>query len=350
MSRAMNNGQPIGGPALARSASFAATDPARMDTAGIDRAGIDWAGIDRAGIDGTRGDTTRSDAAHGDTTHSDTAHGDTTHGDTAPVLDIRDLQIEAGGRRVVDGVSFSVAPGEFLSLVGESGSGKSLTGRAVLRLLPAGVQQTGGTIHVHGRDLMRASPAQMRALRGPVLGMIFQEPMTSLNPALTIGAQMSEALRLHQRLPHDEVRRRCLAMLERVGIDGGERCLRAYSHEYSGGMRQRIMIASVMLLAPKLLIADEPTTALDTLIQREVLDLMTELAREQGTAVVLITHNLGLVARYTQHAVVMQQGRVVETGRRVSCCANRVSRIRARWSMRCRGAPPSRPLRRNARR
>ncbi|MBN9424930.1 MAG: ABC transporter ATP-binding protein [Burkholderiales bacterium] len=233
---------------------------------------------------------------------------------TAPVLDIRDLHIDAGGRRVVEGVSFSVAPGEFLSLVGESGSGKSLTGRAVLRLLPPGVQQAGGTIHVQGRDLMRASPAQMRALRGPVLGMIFQEPMSSLNPALTIGAQMSEALRLHQRLSHEAARSRCLAMLERVGISGGERCLRAYPHEYSGGMRQRIMIASVMLLAPKLLIADEPTTALDTLIQREVLYLMTELAREQGTAVVLITHNLGLVARYTQHAVVMQQGRVVETG------------------------------------
>ncbi|MGD9942688.1 MAG: ABC transporter ATP-binding protein [Burkholderiaceae bacterium] len=231
-----------------------------------------------------------------------------------PVLDVRELRIEAGDRCVVDGVSLSVAPGEFLSLVGESGSGKSLTGRAVLGLLPPGVRQAGGSIAVQGRELTRAAEAELRSLRGPVLGMIFQEPMTSLNPALSIGAQMGEALRLHKRLSADEVRWRCLAMLDRVGIHGGERCLRAYPHEYSGGMRQRIMIASVMLLSPKLLIADEPTTALDTLIQREVLDLMTELAREQGAAVVLITHNLGLVARYTQRAVVMQQGRIVEAG------------------------------------
>ena len=165
-----------------------------------------------------------------------------------------------------------------------------------------------------GEDLATASPKRMRALRGPAIGMVFQEPMVSLNPAISVGAQMAEGLALHERISRREIRRRCLDMLSRVQIRDPESTFDAYPHEFSGGMRQRIMLASVMLLKPKLLIADEPTTALDTLTQREVLDLMVALARDHGTAVMLITHNLGLVARYAQRAVVLRQGRLVETG------------------------------------
>jgi peptide/nickel transport system ATP-binding protein len=218
------------------------------------------------------------------------------------------------GLLVVDDVSFEIARGEFLAVVGESGSGKTMAARAVLRLLPPAIAQTGGRVLLEGEDLTAASAGRLRALRGPAIGMVFQEPMVSLNPALTLGAQMAEGLRLHHRLPAVEIRRRSVEMLRRVQIRDPEHCLSAFPHEFSGGMRQRIMLASIMLLRPKLLIADEPTTALDTLTQREVLDLMVELARDHGTSVMLITHNLGLVARYAQRAVVLQKGRVVETG------------------------------------
>jgi peptide/nickel transport system ATP-binding protein len=235
---------------------------------------------------------------------------------TAPLLSIDRLRIavNGSGTAVVEDVSFAVARSEFLALVGESGSGKTAAARAVLGLLPSGLSRTGGSILLDGEDLALASPRRMRALRGPTVGMVFQEPMVSLNPAIHIGAQMAEGLRLHERLSKAAARQRCLDMLARVQIRDPEHTFEAYPHEFSGGMRQRIMLASVMLLRPKLLIADEPTTALDTLTQREVVDLMVELARDHGTSVLLITHNLGLVARYAQRAVVLRQGRVVESG------------------------------------
>src|SRR5262245_25372403 len=235
---------------------------------------------------------------------------------TMPLLKVENLRIDAvrTGARVVDDVSFAIERGEFLAVVGESGSGKTAAARAVLGLLPTGLVRAGGRIMLDGEDLTAASPKRMRALRGPAVGMVFQEPMVSLNPAISIGAQMAEGLALHERISRREIRRRCLDMLARVQIRDPESTFDAYPHEFSGGMRQRIMLASVMLLKPKLLIADEPTTALDTLTQREVLDLMVALARDHGTSVMLITHNLGLVARYAQRAVVLRQGRLVETG------------------------------------
>jgi peptide/nickel transport system ATP-binding protein len=223
------------------------------------------------------------------------------------LLSVETLVVQAGARRVVDGVSFAVAPGEVLAIVGESGSGKSATARAILGLLPPGLVRTGGLIRFE-----RTEVGDAKRLRGRGIGMVFQEPMTSLNPAMTIATQLGEAHRLHFRTSRAETEEACAAMLRRVGIDPAR--ARAFPHEFSGGMRQRIMLASVMLLKPRLLIADEPTTALDTLTQAEVLDLMMGLTRDEGTAVLLITHNLGLVSRYAGRAVVMQHGRVVEEG------------------------------------
>ncbi|BEP62413.1 ABC transporter ATP-binding protein [Variovorax sp. V213] len=233
-----------------------------------------------------------------------------------PVLSVEQLTIalHGGAQTLVHGLSFDVHPGEFLAVVGESGSGKTMAARAILQLLPPGIAQTGGRIVFEGEDLSTRDVKAMRPIRGPGIGMVFQEPMVSLNPVHRIGEQMAEGLRMHGTLPAAEIRTRCLDMLRRVQIAEPERCMDAYPHEFSGGMRQRIMLASVMLLAPRLLIADEPTTALDTLSQREVLDLMVGLAKDQGTAVLLITHNLGLVGRYAQRAIVLEKGRLVETG------------------------------------
>ena len=231
-----------------------------------------------------------------------------------PLLAVENLRLVSVRGAVVDDVSFAIAQSEFLAVVGESGSGKTMAARAVMGLLPAGIKRAGGRLLLDGEDLTAASEPRLRQLRGPALGMVFQEPMVSLNPAMTVGAQMAEGLRLHRKLLAEEIRALSIAMLKRVQIRDPERCLSAYPHEFSGGMRQRIMLASVMLLKPRLLIADEPTTALDTLVQREVLDIMVELARDEHTAVMLITHNLGLVARYAARAVVMQRGKVVEEG------------------------------------
>ncbi len=235
---------------------------------------------------------------------------------SAPLLAVEGLRITAGNGRVVavDGISFTVAAGEILAVVGESGSGKTATGRAVIGLLPSGLTREAGAIRFRGEDIAEATPARLRDLRGAEIGMVFQEPMVSLNPALTIGAQMHEGMALHTKLDNAAIREACIAMLRRVQIRNPEACLSAYPHEFSGGMRQRIMLASVMMLKPALLIADEPTTALDTLVQREILDLMVGLARDEGTAVLLITHNLGLVARYADRAIVMRSGRIVEQG------------------------------------
>lgn len=230
------------------------------------------------------------------------------------LLKVEALRLAAGSAEILHGIDFSLERGRLTALVGESGSGKTMAARAILKLLPDGVRFAGGRIMLDGTDVVSASEKAMRRLRGPIAGMVFQEPMVSLNPAMTVGSQMAEAMRHHTKLPREEIRARAIAMLKRVRISQPENCLSAYPHQFSGGMRQRIMLASVMLLEPKLLVADEPTTALDTLSQREVLDLMVELAEDTGTAVLLITHNLGLVSRYTRDMIVLRRGTIVEAG------------------------------------
>lgn len=237
-----------------------------------------------------------------------------THTESLLHVDKLSLVVRRTGKLLVDSLDFHFAAGEFTSIVGESGSGKTMAAKAIMGLLPEGIDIQSGHIWFAGKDLLQYPSAQLRQLCGSELGMVFQEPMVSLNPAHRIGSQMAEGLRLHTNLSQAEIHERCLTMLERVRIHNPERCLRSYPHEFSGGMRQRILLASVMLLKPKLLIADEPTTALDMLAQREVMDLMVELAHEDHTSVMLITHNLGLVARYSQQTVVMNKGRMVEQG------------------------------------
>ena len=234
-----------------------------------------------------------------------------------PLLAVENLQIRVGadGPLAVDDLSFTMAPGEIVALVGESGSGKTMAARAAIGLLPAPMQVCGGRITFQGEPLDSSNAKAMRQVRGARIGMVFQEPMVSLNPALTIGRQMSEALALHTTLDAATIRERCSAMLQRIGIKDAEKCLGSYPHQFSGGMRQRIMLASVMLLRPALLIADEPTTALDCLAQLDVIELMLELTREQGTAILFISHDLSLVARYAHKVVVMRAGKAVEQGR-----------------------------------
>ena len=233
------------------------------------------------------------------------------------LLAVENLQIRVGadGPLAVDDFSFTMAPGEIVALVGESGSGKTMAARAAIGLLPAPMQVCGGRIIFQGEALNPGDAKAMRGVRGARIGMVFQEPMVSLNPALTIGRQMSEALKLHTTLDAATIRQRCIAMLQRIGIKDAEKCLASYPHQFSGGMRQRIMLASVMLLRPALLIADEPTTALDCLAQLDVIELMLELTREQGTAILFISHDLSLVARYAHKVVVMRSGKAVEQGR-----------------------------------
>ncbi|MHB8814409.1 MAG: dipeptide ABC transporter ATP-binding protein [Steroidobacteraceae bacterium] len=236
-----------------------------------------------------------------------------------PLLEVADLRIESARRgepvrALLEGLSFAVGKGEFLALVGESGSGKTLAARAILDLLPPGVRRARGSITLAGRDLTGLGAEALRKVRGAEIGMVFQEPMVSLNPALTVGRQLAEGLELHFGWRGKETRERCIEMLARVRIKDPAQALQRHPHEFSGGMRQRIMLASVLLLRPKLLIADEPTTALDTLSQREVLDLIVELARDCGVATLLITHDLGLVARYAERCVVLEKGRLIETG------------------------------------
>ena len=238
---------------------------------------------------------------------------------SAALLSVEALRLETDPltgqhRTLLHDLTFQIQPGAFTAVVGESGSGKTLAARAILSLLPPGVRRVSGAIHFAGRNLAALSPRELRAVRGASIGMVFQEPMSSLNPAITVGRQLIEGLRLHRGLPVHECRRRACTMLERVRIQDPERCLNAYPHEFSGGMRQRIMLASVLLLEPRLLIADEPTTALDTLSQREVLELITELTRNANIATLLITHDLGVVARYTEEVIVLERGHLRESG------------------------------------
>ncbi len=236
---------------------------------------------------------------------------------TDTLLTVRGLTLEVArsGHRVVNDISFDIAAGEIFGIVGESGSGKTLATRALIALLPPAIKVVGGAVRYKGRDVLTMRDRDLRRLRGAEVGVVFQEPMTSLNPSMTIGRQLEEGLILHTKLSPEERRARILDMLRRVGIRDPDGALASYPHEFSGGMRQRIMLASVMLLKPALLIADEPTTALDAVIQRDVMELMVELTRAEGTAVLLISHDLPMVARYTSRIVVMEKGAIVEQGR-----------------------------------
>ncbi|MBX6372996.1 MAG: ABC transporter ATP-binding protein [Acetobacteraceae bacterium] len=232
------------------------------------------------------------------------------------LLEIENLQTHfrtpGGIVRAVDGVSFQVEAGETLAVVGESGCGKSVTAMSVLRLIPEPPGKIAGSIRFQGRDLLKLSEREMRGIRGNEISMIFQEPMTSLNPVLTVGRQIGETLRLHQGLDRKAAEARAVEMLQLVGIPEPARRVREYPHQLSGGMRQRVMIAIALACNPKLLIADEPTTALDVTIQAQILDLMRDLKRRVGAAIVLITHDLGVVAEVAERVVVMYAGRKVE--------------------------------------
>ena len=234
---------------------------------------------------------------------------------SGPVLELRDLTVtlatDRGPLRPVDGVSFAVHPGRTLAVVGESGCGKSVTALSVMGLLPQGAK-LGGAIRFDGQDLTTLPAEAWRQKRGRDMAMIFQEPMTSLNPAFTAGEQVAEALRLHQNLSPAAAMEAAVAMLARVRIPDAARRATQYPHQLSGGMRQRVMIAMALACRPRLLIADEPTTALDVTVQAQILALIDELKQETGTAVVLITHDLGVVADHADDVVVMYAGRVAE--------------------------------------
>ena len=235
---------------------------------------------------------------------------------TRPLLSVQDLQTQfatpGGVVRAVDGLSFDVGAGETVAIVGESGCGKSVTSMSILRLIQEPPGRIGGRILFEGRDLLQVSEAEMRRLRGNTISMIFQEPMTSLNPVLTIGRQIGEAVRLHEGASASQAEARAVEMLTLVGIPAPARRVREYPHQLSGGMRQRVMIAMALACNPKLLIADEPTTALDVTIQAQILDLMRDLQARLGSAILLITHDLGVVAETAQRVVVMYAGRKVE--------------------------------------
>jgi oligopeptide/dipeptide ABC transporter ATP-binding protein len=236
---------------------------------------------------------------------------------TAPLLSVRDLKVRFRTRRAtvyaVNGISFDLAPGATLGIVGESGCGKSVSALALLGILPRNGEVTNGEVTFEGRDLLQLRPAQLRELRGRDIAMIFQDPMTSLNPVLTVGRQITESLEKHLGLAKDAARKQAVELLERVGIPFARRRVDDYPHQFSGGMRQRAMIAMAISCRPKLLIADEPTTALDVTIQAQILDLLGRLVAEEAMAMILITHDLGVVAGICDHTNVMYAGRFVET-------------------------------------
>ena len=246
--------------------------------------------------------------------------------DTKPVLSVEKLttsfKTAEGWRAVIRGIDFQVHAGETVAIVGESGSGKSVTALSTMRLLPAGKSRSEGRILLDGRDLLKVSEAEMRAVRGGSIGMIFQEPMTSLNPVFTIGNQLAEALVLHQKLSWKQAEAEALKLMERVRIPAAKTRLHEYPHKFSGGMRQRVMIAMALACKPRLLIADEPTTALDVTIQAEILHLIRELQREENMAVLFITHDMGVVAEVADRTVVMLRGDMVETGATKELFAN----------------------------
>lgn len=245
----------------------------------------------------------------------------------ARLLEVQDLQTyfftDEGTVRAVDGVSWGIDEGETLALVGESGCGKSVTAMSILRLIPNPPGRiVGGSITFDGLDLLNISDAEMRAIRGNRIAMIFQEPMTSLNPVLTIGQQIREAVQLHLGMNDEESTQKAIELLTMVGIPEAEQRIQDYPHQFSGGMRQRVMIAMALSCDPKLLIADEPTTALDVTIQAQILEIMAKLSSELGTAVLVITHNLGVVARYADRVNVMYAGQIIESGSAVDIFKN----------------------------
>ncbi|MCG6495476.1 ABC transporter ATP-binding protein [Kitasatospora sp. A2-31] len=231
-----------------------------------------------------------------------------------PVLQVHDLTVEFAGTRAVDGIGFELASGDTLGLVGESGSGKSTTALALLRMLPAGGRITGGSVELDGQDLASLPEPALRGLRGRRIAMVFQDPMSSLNPVLTIGRQLDEALRAHGDAPRAARAARAAELLDLVGIPDASGRLRDHPHQFSGGQRQRIMIALALAHDARVLVADEPTTALDPTVQQQILGLLTRINRETGTALVVISHDLGVIARTCRRMLVMRSGRVVEHG------------------------------------
>jgi oligopeptide transport system ATP-binding protein len=235
-----------------------------------------------------------------------------------PLLDVQDLRVEFWTERgtiyAVNGISFDIAPGETLGIVGESGCGKSVTSLALLGILARAGKVTSGTANFENRDLLKLSDEELRGVRGREIAMIFQDPMTSLNPVLTIGRQIREVLETHFGMDKHDAEERTAELLDRVGIPNAHARLGDYPHQFSGGMRQRAMIAMALACQPKLLIADEPTTALDVTIQAQILDLLRNLVAEQDTALILITHDLGVVAGMCERVNVMYAGMFMETG------------------------------------
>ena len=237
----------------------------------------------------------------------------------AKLLEVNNLTThfftQDGVVKAVDGITYGLDEGEVLGVVGESGCGKSVHALSIMRLVPSPPGRTvAGEVVFEGEDLLKMDDAEMRNIRGNRIAMVFQEPMTSLNPVLTIGRQLTETLELHQGMSRQQARTRAAELLQTVGIPDADRRLVDYPHQFSGGMRQRVMIAMALSCNPKLIIADEPTTALDVTIQAQILELMQDLARDFGTAMIIITHNLGVVARYADNVNVMYAGKIIETG------------------------------------
>ena len=236
-----------------------------------------------------------------------------------PIIEVNGLKTsfrtDDGVVPVVNSIDFHINPGEVLGVVGESGCGKSVTSLSIMGLVPSPAGKIEGEILFKGENIANASEARMRKIRGEEIAMIFQEPMTSLNPVFTIGEQLVETLRIHRKWKKKEARKRAVEMLKLVGLGRAEELIDEYPHQFSGGMRQRVMIAMAMICEPKLLIADEPTTALDVTIQAQILELMKKLNQETDTAIMMITHDLGVVAQMCERVVVMYAGRIVEEGK-----------------------------------
>ena len=234
------------------------------------------------------------------------------------ILEVRDLTVEfptrRGTLRALDAISFAIGAGEILGVVGESGAGKSLTGAAIIGLLEPPGRVAGGEILFDGKRIDRLSPDRMRAIRGRQIGAIFQDPLTTLDPLVSVGRQLAETIQTHLRLSDREARARAVRWLEEVGIPGAAARIDAYPHEFSGGMRQRVVIALALCAEPRLVIADEPTTALDVSIQAQIIELLKRLAREHGTSIMLVTHDMGVIAETCDRVAVMYAGRIVEIG------------------------------------
>jgi len=234
------------------------------------------------------------------------------------ILEARDLTVQFPTRRgtltAVDSISFSISPGEVLGVVGESGAGKSITGMAVIGLLEPPGRIAGGEVRLEGRRIDQLGPEEMRRIRGRKIGVVFQDPLTSLNPLYTIGRQLEETILTHMQLNASQARERALSLLREVGIPAPEARFNHYPHQFSGGMRQRVVIALAIAAEPSLLIADEPTTALDVSIQAQIIALLKRMTRERGTAVMLITHDMGVIAETADRVAVMYAGRIVEIG------------------------------------